>query len=345
MAAGLRYASAALGSELQPDLAVAVGGQEAPPVGVHVGEHLLGHGHAEGDPEPRPCHRTSDGERDQSHPESGDEPPAVGLVAPAETEPPRDEKSGDDACQAGVGPVEVGAQDEQPAPDDTGPTGSLEHSEEREEARDRERRTPDEVLVEDERRGGQVDEDRPAADGGEKDAIGRGLGPPEQGRTSGEDPHAPDEQGAEHRGQDPRQQHRGRGKARVETARQGEDRQPEQRGEQAEIRVGPVVMDEAFDAQRPVGQIQVAVEDGPGLEIVEIALVRLFSQEVRLAGPQVPKDPEKRHAGHRDSYHRRDGEAAQARIGPLGPLATRAPGSLERRRGPAREAPPHHGRA
>ncbi len=113
-------------------------------------------------------------------------------------------------------------------------------------------------------------------------------------------------------GQQPGQQHVGRGELGVQAAGHQQNRHPDDRREQTEIGVSPSVVDEPLDAQGSGGQRQMAVEHGPSLKVVEVVLVDRGTEEVDRA-PQRPEDPEEGNGHQR--YGRRGGydETAAAR--------------------------------
>ena len=65
----------------------------------------------------------------------------------------------------------------------------------------------------------------------------------------------------------------------------------------------------------PVGQVEVAVEHGPGLQVVEV-VVGDPPERIESAGPQVPQQPEQeRHAHDGDADDHGDGESSAAQLG------------------------------
>ncbi len=137
------------------------------------------------------------------------------------------------------------------------------------------------------------------------------------------------------------------GELAVEGTGQRQDRHADDRREQAEVGVRVSAVDESFDAQRSVGQPQVPVEHGPGLEVVEVVLIVGRSQRVDRS-PRRPEHPDERDGDHRQPDHAGDGEPS-ARPAPSdrGPspsavaassVGARPGGRRRRRRGPDRSS-------
>ena len=128
--------------------------------------------------------------------------------------------------------------------------------------------------------GGQEHPDGATHDGGHQDAEGGGLHPSHHHVAAHQKPDPPQQEGREQPGQQPGQQHVGRGELGVQAAGHQQNRHPDDRREQTEIGVGPSVVDEPLDAQGSGGQRQMAVEHGTGLKVVEVVLVHRGTQQI-----------------------------------------------------------------
>ena len=98
------------------------------------------------------------------------------------------------------------------------------------------------------------------------------------------------------------------GELAVQTAGEQEDRHPNDRGKQAEVGVGPAVVHETLESECSVGQGQMAMEHGAGLEVVEVVLVDRLAERVGRA-PVRPEDPDERHRREGDGDQRGPGES------------------------------------
>ncbi len=87
------------------------------------------------------------------------------------------------------------------------------------------------------------------------------------------------------------------GQSTVEAAGQGQDGHADDGREQPEVGELAPVVDECLDADGAVGQPEMAVEDGPGLEVVEVVLEGRLPDGVGSL-PWAPEDPHERNRGH-----------------------------------------------
>ena len=73
-------------------------------------------------------------------------------------------------------------------------------------------------------------------------------------------------------------------------------------------------MDKGLDAHLAGGEVQMSVEEGPGLEVVEI-VVGDSTERIQGARPHVPQKPE--HGDHDDGCpcHHGDGEPSPTEVG------------------------------
>ncbi len=299
------------GQEGETERLPPVGGQEVAPMGVDRGPYLIGHGQSHGNAELGVGDGAADEERHHTDAGQREGPPALGRSAPSRGEPCRHQKGPDRAGIAGRRAVEVAAQDEQPAGHDPSPGRVLQHPQQAEHAADGERDAPGKVLVVDERRGAQVEDHRAAHDGGHQGPERRRLRPPDDGPTPYEDAEAPQHQRGHQGRRHPRQEDRGCGHLAVQAAGHQQHGHAEKGGEDTEVGVVAAVVHEGLDAHLPAGQVEVTVEHGPGLQIVEV-VVGHAPERVHRARPQVPHQPQQQWQHRHRTDQDRHGEPPTA---------------------------------
>ena len=130
---------------------------------------------------------------------------------------------------------------------------------------------------------------------------------------------SPEEKRREQAGDNPGQEDRGSRQPPIETARDQENRHAQQSREEPEIGVRVTLVDEGLDADRPVRDVQVTVEQRPRLDVVEV--VRRHAPEgVDSSRPEVPEGPEVRHGDDGDPDENGPGEALAVSSAIWGPL-------------------------
>ena len=92
------------------------------------------------------------------------------------------------------------------------------------------------------------------------------------------------------------------------SARDQEDRHAQQSREEPEVGVRVTLVDEGLDADRPVRDVQVTVEQRPRLDVVEVGR-RHAPEGVDSSRPEVPEGPEVRHGDDGDPDEDGPGEA------------------------------------
>ena len=119
---------------------------------------------------------------------------------------------------------------------------------------------------------------------------------------------SPEEKRREQAGDNPGQEDRGSRQPPIETARDQENRHAQQSREKPEVGVRVTLVDEGLDADRPVRDVQVTVEQRPRLDVVEV--VRRHAPEgVDSSRPEVPEGPEVGHGDDGDADENGPGEA------------------------------------
>ena len=278
-------------------------------MGVDLGPHLVFQRvAADGSAVLRPSDEARDGQRHQSRERGGECKTSIRRFPAAQEKPARCEQGAKSAGIACRGAVEVGGEHKASEQYYPSTRGSLEDTQEREEGPDRQGHAPRHVLVVDRRRGGDVHQHAPTHHGGCEYPVAGRLPPTERHRPAQQMTCSPEEERREQAGDNPGQKDRGSRQPPVETACDQENRHAQESREEPEVGVRVSLVDEGLDADRPIRDVQVPVEQRPRLDVVEV--VRRHAPEgVESSRPEVPKGPEVRHGDDGDPDENGPGEA------------------------------------
>ena len=171
---------------------------------------------------------------------------------------------------------------------------------------------PDVDLVVDPRQRGVEGEHGAAGHRREQDAGRHRLAAAHRTRAVQHVAHQPEQPGRHHGEDDPRHRHREHGQAPVELAGHEHDRDAHECRERREVHVGAVTDDEALDAQAVLRHVEVAAQEGVGLQVEEVRRVAQLDRGAARGPAQVQQDGRVRDGAQQAPQDRRDLDAPGA---------------------------------
>ena len=188
-------------------------------------------------------------------------------------------------------------------------TRSVQEADQCVEGAQRERRAPHLGLLVDERVGSEEEEDRTETDQHDERTREPGFDQSDFGGPPNHAPDPPAEETHKRQGHQKGEQERGSGQPAVEAVREDQHGKPQKRGDRSVVHVGPATGADTLDRQRAGRHAPGAVEQGPGLDVVEVR------ERDRLEEPEgaARHQPGKGNTGDTDSHARTPDEPAPRR--------------------------------